>query len=236
MADLTTPIRYKQPGETRTVPFEFVDKLASGDTLTGLPTVVADPGLTVVTSAVAGTLVNVRVSGGTNGAGFNLSCKIGTTQGDLLELDAFIYVLEGITWAWDPRLASDRQVIRALIGDTQEAERKLDDPMIDWCLANETGLFTAAARACEMIAATYARTSALSVAGASVSSESQFEKYRTLAKDYRARGRTFEVPTAGGISVAEKALLEDDADWPRPAFRRGLHEHPGTPGPDDRCR
>lgn len=85
--------RTKQPDETRTLTFEFSDKLATGDALTGAATITADTGLTVAGATVSGTTVTCQVSGGAHGSNYNVSCKMSTTQGDVLELDALIAVI-----------------------------------------------------------------------------------------------------------------------------------------------
>jgi hypothetical protein len=86
------PTRYKQPAEIRTLTLEFADKLATGDSLTGTPTVQAETGLIAGAPVISGTKVLVQLSGGIDGSRYGVSCQVSTTQGDLLELDVLIQV------------------------------------------------------------------------------------------------------------------------------------------------
>ena len=91
---MTLPVRTKQPDEIRTIPFDFGPKLGVGAQLTGSPTTVAEAGITVVGSAIAAPVVNVQVSGGALGTTYKVTCKIGATNGDLLELDVNLRIAE----------------------------------------------------------------------------------------------------------------------------------------------
>lgn len=88
------PTRQKQPGEARTLSFDFTDKLASGDSLTGTATVTVASGLTAGTPSRTGNVVSVRLSSGTDGTDYNVQCSCATTDGDTLHLDATIEVRE----------------------------------------------------------------------------------------------------------------------------------------------
>jgi hypothetical protein len=89
---MTIPTRRKQPTEKRTLTFEFAEKLAPGDALTGSPTITASSGITATAGSKSGTTVSTQVSGGTAGNEYTVSCRIGTTQGDVLELDVVVEV------------------------------------------------------------------------------------------------------------------------------------------------
>lgn len=88
---ISVPLVYKQPGEVRTATFDFVDKLSEDDTLTGNPTMTYAAGLTEVVSARSGNRVNSRMSGGTDGTVYRISCRCATANGDTLELDLDVY-------------------------------------------------------------------------------------------------------------------------------------------------
>ena len=93
---MTLPIRIKQPGETRTLTFDFTDKLATGDLLTGTPVVTAATGLTAGAPALGADsrTVDVPISGGTDAVDYNVQCKCDTVNGDVLQLDATVQVRE----------------------------------------------------------------------------------------------------------------------------------------------
>lgn len=96
------PALQKQPGEIRTVTFRFNEKLTAADTLTGTATVTITPsgtlavvGTPTVESTTPGTgYVNVRLTGGTDAADYNVQCAINTTLGDKLQLDFLMEVRE----------------------------------------------------------------------------------------------------------------------------------------------
>jgi len=91
------PTKLMQPEETRTLTFEFGEKLAIGDSLAGPATVDVVPSGTLASSAavVSGTRVLVRLAGGTNGADYAVNAEVATTLGDLLRLSATVQVREG---------------------------------------------------------------------------------------------------------------------------------------------
>jgi hypothetical protein len=93
---LPTPERTKTPLEARALTFEFSDKLAPGDTLTGSATITPATGITAAGTLVTGTKVNTRLSGGTDGRDYLVTCRIGTTLGDTLELDVLLLVRAGV--------------------------------------------------------------------------------------------------------------------------------------------
>ena len=67
--------------------FDFSAELDEGDTLTGAATVTATPnGLTLGTPILGSgnTKVQVRISGGTDGATYVVHCVVPTTEGDTL--------------------------------------------------------------------------------------------------------------------------------------------------------
>lgn len=87
----------KTSNESRVYTFDFtnVTEIAGGDTLTGTPTVSANPtGLTIGTPAVAGAAkkVTVRLSGGTSGVNYVVSCIVATTAGNTLEGEGTLIV------------------------------------------------------------------------------------------------------------------------------------------------
>lgn len=89
-----TPKRWKQPAEIRVLTFDFGSKLLEGDSVSGMP-VIDTAGLTLVAQALAGNVVTVRVSGGSDGETYRVSCLVDTAQGEKLELDVDLEVLDG---------------------------------------------------------------------------------------------------------------------------------------------
>ena len=90
------PVRYKQPAEIRTLTFDFSAKLAHNATLTGTPTTVGESGITVGAGTISsnGKLVSMKVSGGSLGTTYKVTCRCGATNGDTLELDCHVTIAE----------------------------------------------------------------------------------------------------------------------------------------------
>ena len=91
---MAKPAFRKYPTEIRTLTFYFSEKLASGDTLSGLPTVTGSVGLTLTGATIdtAASTVSVHVGGGTAGNDYEVRCEVNTTSGDLLKEAATIEV------------------------------------------------------------------------------------------------------------------------------------------------
>ena len=99
MADTTPaarPVRYKQPGEARSITLDFGTKLAAGDTISSV-TLTADEGVVTTTPQLEnGRLVTTRVSGGVADSDYVLHALASTTMGDTLALDLVVAVREGV--------------------------------------------------------------------------------------------------------------------------------------------
>lgn len=75
----------KHPSEVIRVSADFSARLASGDTLTGSPTVTKLTGdMTVGSGSVSGSTVVYTVSGGTDGTVTTTQASCGTTNGETL--------------------------------------------------------------------------------------------------------------------------------------------------------
>ena len=75
------PTIQKQPDEQTVMGFEFVQKLAFGDALTGTPTMTVSPSgeLTATSPRTIGTQAVARLAGGTNPNDYTVTCSVGTT-------------------------------------------------------------------------------------------------------------------------------------------------------------
>lgn len=84
--------RIKQPGERRTLVFEFANKLPTGDSLSETFSVTAPVGITVGTAVRSGTQILVPISGGEDGQDYRVTCSATSVGGDIMELDVDILV------------------------------------------------------------------------------------------------------------------------------------------------
>lgn len=143
------------------------------------------------------------------------------------------------TYSGDPG-ASNLDAVRFLLGDTVEATAQLADAEILWLLTQNTNVYFAAALAADKVAAKYTISSGggsgvktKTVGALSISYESakeRSEEYRTMATSLRFQGAITGgwLPYSGGISKSDKETREQDSDWDRPAFSRGMHDNPGS--------
>ena len=80
-------IHTKTPNGVRFLDMDFADDIATGDTLTGTPTIVeiTTTDLTLDTKTFSGTVCQAKCSGGTDGENYVIRYQIGTTNGETLE-------------------------------------------------------------------------------------------------------------------------------------------------------
>lgn len=130
------------------------------------------------------------------------------------------------TYSGDPA-SSSRDLVRFLSRDCVTDRMTLTDEELDYLLTSEPNAYMAAAMACDLLAEH--ALSGKTVGDTSLSFSA--DGYTKLATKLRSRGRTYAVPTAGGLSKADKSTLSGDTDRYTPDFVRGLHDHPDAPGP-----
>lgn len=127
--------------------------------------------------------------------------------------------------------SSNRDAVRSLIGDIDPSEAQVSNQEIDWSLTQESGVYSAAARCCEMIAAYYARKITVSTGGQNSTITENwgelFEHYRDLGAQLRTQASTTEGSSGGsvycgGISIADKQSNEGDSDRVPPMFHREM--------------
>lgn len=102
---------------------------------------------------------------------------------------------------------------------------QLSDESINALVVLKDDTYAAAAMAAESLAAKYARISDLKVGDLSISYSQRAKDYREMAARLwvlaaRAAVRT---PYAGGISIADKEIDQDNTDRVQPAFSVGMH-------------
>lgn len=128
---------------------------------------------------------------------------------------------------------SPRDAVRFLVGDTSTSTGRLQDAEIDWLVTTWGNTYRAAAEACRVLASRFtSQADTKRVGSLSITRSGQQARWLDLAKAYEAKARqglTFGIePYSGGISKSDKELTEADADWDRPWFKIGMHDHPGT--------
>lgn len=134
-----------------------------------------------------------------------------------------------MTWSYSADALSETvdgplMQVRLHIGDTDEDDQQLQDEEIQYLLTQESTTLMAASRACEILAARYARQADKKVGDLSITYTKTSENYRLLAASLMAQGRSYAVPSAGGVEVSEKESAADDATLVQGSIRRGMHD------------
>lgn len=124
----------KQPGELINLAIDFSNLLSSGDTLTGTPTVSSaifgsssssDLTITNVALSSDSTQITMKVSGGTDGAGYIITAECETVNGETLEADGLLMVRE-LLWQ-----SSAILILRGLINDFSTTPTYTDNRLLD---------------------------------------------------------------------------------------------------------
>lgn len=140
-------------------------------------------------------------------------------------------IVGNFTYSGDPS-DSDRDAVRFLIRDTDEANAKVSDEEIDWLLTQGGDVYWAAISAADHIATSFSNQARTKTVGAlSITYEASASEYRLLARDLRLRRIRMGgfIPYSGGISIEDKRTNVLDSDRSKPAFSRGMHDNPNNP-------
>lgn len=127
--------------------------------------------------------------------------------------------------------AERRDSVRYLVGDTDTSDQQTTDEEISFALTQASNnVYGAASIVCRAIAAKYARLVSTSFDSVRIQYGERQDHYEKLAVQREREAKRFGgglgTPVAGGISISEMDAVEDDADRPQPAFRRGQFENP----------
>jgi hypothetical protein len=131
--------------------------------------------------------------------------------------------------------------VRFLIGDNITDKMIMDDAEIEWLISQHANVYMAAAAACDSIALKIStadtasgkvgpinrkRVGQTDISYATGTGRTS-EEYTALGSTLRARGSSYQMPYAGGISVSDKEANVSDTDRPRDGFKRGMFDDPG---------
>lgn len=138
------------------------------------------------------------------------------------------------TYGGDPS-ANARDAIRFLIGDTDTTDQLLSDEEIAWVNSEASGtstgttaLYDAAYRCCLTIASKLAREADKQIGDLSVSMSQRAKAYREQAaslKELSGREGGVPIPYAGGITISDKEIDEENSDIFRTWFSSGQFEN-----------
>ncbi len=131
------------------------------------------------------------------------------------------------TYSGDP-LASPRDEVRFLLGDTSASQAKLQDAEVDFLLAHwENDTYAAAAAAADLISNNAAPYYDFATDGGSTSIGQLQERYRQVARTLRqTRAQRSLAPFyVGGIDRGDVEAHEADVSVVHPDFGTGMHDN-----------
>lgn len=141
-----------------------------------------------------------------------------------------------MTWTYsgDPS-STARDAIRFLVGDTDTTDQLLSDEEIAWVNTEASGsatstdsLYDAAYRCCLTIASKLAREADKQIGDLSVKMSQRAVAYREQAETLEklvSREGGVPIPYAGGITISDKEIDEDNSDIYRTWFASGQFEN-----------
>lgn len=136
----------------------------------------------------------------------------------------------GWSYSGDPN-GSSKDAVRFLLQDTNTNKQIVQDEEIEFALATEMNIYTAAALICTLLVSKSGGISHKKIEDFAITYDVGF--YVALAGQLQARGAGHQIPYCGGISISDKAIQENDSDAAVPSFRRGLDNNPEAPGPSN---
>lgn len=138
-----------------------------------------------------------------------------------------------MSWSYSGNPATtSKDKVRFLVGDTITADQLVQDEEITAMLVDQPNTKLCGAIIAEAIAARFSRLADTSVGKTSVSYSQRAEAYLALAAKLRKQSKSEALyramPYAGGISVADKEIDEENEDRVKPKFQKDLFENPST--------
>lgn len=145
-----------------------------------------------------------------------------------------------MTWSFIASLPTDKDKVRALIGDKDSADQLLSDEEIVLHLTLEGSLYGAAAAACRAVAAMFSRRVDFAQSGLSLSASQRAAAYLKMADRMERRARDGAIapegiglPVVSGVSESAIEGAREDPDLVQPRIRHDLHENQVPPAAQD---
>ena len=130
-----------------------------------------------------------------------------------------------MSWTYDEQLATNRDRVRFLSGDTDSTHPLLQDGEIDYLETLYGTPMLTAAWVCRAIAARFARRVHEEVGDLKLYNDQMYKQYTALADTLEARARVHAVPSAGGVYTADKEAAASNDALVQPAITRGMHDY-----------
>ncbi|MCU0296702.1 MAG: hypothetical protein MUF33_00455 [Candidatus Nanopelagicales bacterium] len=139
-----------------------------------------------------------------------------------------------MAWTYTDPSASPKDEVRFLMGDTDQDLPHMSDEEIAYLLG-KYDVETAAAQACEQLAAKYAGRIDRTVGSLTINYSQMTQQFADTAARLRKQSRSPEAVAAGGagplvfgIAHAEKDSKDADDSLVPDTFDEGFMDHPGT--------
>ena len=134
-----------------------------------------------------------------------------------------------MTWSYNDQLATDKDKVRALIGDTNENSQQVTDEAIAvWLSQTGDNVYLAASLAARGLSASYSRRSEVKIDGLHVKFQEIAGQYRDLAAQLKEMSRdglaSLGAPVIGGISQSAMDGVDEDTDRTPSRVKVGMHD------------
>ena len=128
-----------------------------------------------------------------------------------------------MTWTYSNTLATNRDMVRLKIGDTDTNDQLLQNETIDALLtARSNSVVDASIDCVRAVLAVFVREIDRSNVGITANRSQKFNQLETLLQQLQAEARTGHGGMfVGGHSRSEKETIEDDTDFLRPFAKVG---------------
>lgn len=121
--------------------------------------------------------------------------------------------------------------VRFLLGDTDSNDQLLGDGEVLGLLTqNTSSVYQAAIEGARALSAKFSRQSDKTVGDLHIIASQRSKAYDALIKSLQAQAIRHDAPIAyaGGISISDKEIDQDNDDLVSPSFTKGMMDDPGT--------
>jgi hypothetical protein len=131
-----------------------------------------------------------------------------------------------MTWSYDNSLIADRDKVRFLVGDTDQANQLAQNEEIDWALTEAGDIYAAASLVAETIATSFAGRATKAIGDLKLGFTDQYERYIALSASLKKRLLlNAKAISAGAETESGKDLDEANTELIVPYFTREMHTH-----------
>lgn len=144
-----------------------------------------------------------------------------------------------MSWTYNAsQLATSAMMqVRYLVGDIVASDQQVQDEEINFALTQRPNIYGAAAVVCRSLASKLSREADTVDRDLRTTFSSRARSYAARANDYEVKAsvRSGAMPYAGGISISDKVLNEQDPDRVQPQFTINMDDNylPVAPAPNE---